>query len=311
MLPRLRDKGIIEPRTPLRKRNDPVMFDPQTTRYPYPEITDRHYLQIHKDRGFVFDAAYPYIDSSGWFRFKQNAVRVLLNVIVFHLATIRLGLKIEGRENLKKYKDVLDNGAVSVCNHVHMWDYIAVMKALRPHRTNLLAWAKNINGENGTLIRLVGGIPIPENNVAGQKAFLKTIAGLLNDHGWLHIYAEGSMWEYYRPIRPFKRGAAFIAVTNNKPVLPMGFSYREPGPVRKKVFRQTALFTLHIGEPLYPDMGLKPKEREKDLTIRANKAVCSLVGIDPDKNIYEPDFNDSRRIDYYTSTYGNGYRGSW
>ena len=57
-------------------------------------------------------------------------------------------------------------------------------------------------------------------------------------------------------------------------------------------------------------MSLRPKEREKDLTVRAHNAVCSLVGIDPVENIYEPEFNDSRRIDYYTDTYGVGYRGS-
>ncbi len=286
------------------------MFDPKTNRYPYPEITDRHYLVIRKDRGFVFDTSYPYIDRTKWFRFRQNLVRLLLNVIVFPLTSIRLGLKVEGRENIKKYRSDLENGAISVCNHVHMWDYLAVMKTIRPFRPNLLSWAKNINGENGTLIRFVGGIPIPEDSVAAQKVFLKEIGNLLNGHGWLHIYAEGSMWEYYMPIRPFKRGAALIAVTNNKPILPMGFSYREPGPIRRKLFRQTALFTLHIGEPLYPDMSLRPKEREKDLTVRAHNAVCSLVGIDPAENIYEPEFNDSRRIDYYTDTYGVGYRGS-
>ena len=286
------------------------MFDPRTNRYPYPEETDRHYLEIHKDRGIVFDSSYPYIDISGMFRFRQNLSRILLNVIVFPLARIRLGLKIEGRDNLKKYKDVIDKGVVSVCNHVHMWDYIAIMCAIRPTRPNLLAWAPNINGENGTLIRLVGGIPIPEDNIAGQKAQLKAISGLMDDGGWLHIYAEGSMWEYYAPIRPFKRGAAYIAVMNNRPVIPMAFSYREPGAFRKKIFRQEAVFTLRIGEPLYPDTDLDVKERQKDLTIRSHRAVCSLAGIDPDENLYEPVFSDSKRVDYYTTQYGVGYRGS-
>lgn len=286
------------------------MFDPRTNRYPYPEITDRHYLEIHKDRGLVFDASYPYIDRSKWFVFRQNVVRFLLNVVVFPATVIRLGLKVEGRENIKKHKAVLDNGVISVCNHVHMWDYLAVMKAIRPHRPNLLVWDKNVNGENGTLIRLVGGIPIPENSVAAQKAHLKAIIGLLNEHGWLHIYAEGSMWEYYQPVRPFKRGAAMIAVSNDKPILPLGFSYREPGWIRRHIFRQIAVFTLHVGEPIFPDKNLKPKEREQDLTIRSHRAVCSLVGIDPDKSMYESEFNDSKRIDYYTDTYGVGYKGS-
>ena len=287
------------------------VFDPKTDRFPYPEETDKHYLEIHMDRGYVFDTKYPYIDRSRGFLFMQGVVRFLLNAFVFWIAAIRMGLRIEGRENIRKHRDVLKNGVVSVANHVHMWDYIAVMTAIRPFRSNLLAWAPNINGENGTLIRMVGGIPIPEMNTAATKTYLKVIRGLLkDDHGWLHIYAEGSMWEYYRPIRPFKRGASHIACDCGKPILPLGFSYREPGWIRKHIFRQIATFTLSVGEPIFPDNNLLPKEREKDLTVRAHDAVCRLSGIDPAENLYPPLFDGSKRIDYYTSTYGVGYRGS-
>ena len=287
------------------------MFDPKTDKFPYPEITDRHYLEVHMNRGYVFDTKYPYIDRSKGFRFKQGVVRFLLKIFVFWVATVRMGLKIEGRENIKKHRAVLENGVISVANHVHMWDYICVMKAVRPFWPNLLAWAPNINGENGTLIRMVGGIPIPEGNTAATKTYLKVIRNLLqNDHGWLHIYAEGSMWEYYRPIRPFKRGAAHIACDSDKPILPLGFSYREPGWIRKHIFRQIATFTLHVGEPVFPNKDLGPKEREKDLLIRSHEAVCALAGIDPKLNLYPPVFDDSKRIDYYTKTYGVGYKGS-
>ena len=288
-----------------------MTFDPKTDRFPYPENTDRHYLEVHKDRGIVFDTDYPYIDRSSAFRFKQELIRILLNILVFPLCRIRLGLKIEGRENLKIHRDVLNNGTLSVANHVHMWDYLSIMRAIRPYRSNLLSWAPNINGENGTLIRMVGGIPIPDSNIAATKTYLKAVRNLLqNDHGWLHIYPEGSMWEYYAPVRPFKRGAAHIAVDMNKPILPLGFSYRKPGWIRKHIFRQIACFTLRIGEPLFPNPALNPKERERDLTIRCHDAVCRLAGIEPEDNLYPPLFNDSKRIDYYTDTYGIGYKGS-
>ena len=288
-----------------------MMFDPKTDRFPYPPETDKHYLKVHMDRGIVFDTEYPYIDRSKGFLFRQGVVRFLLNAFVFWIAAIRMGLKIDGRENIRKYKDVLKNGVVSVANHVHMWDYIAVMTAIRPFRSNLLAWAPNVNGENGTLIRMVGGIPIPEGNTAATKTYLKVMRDLLqNRHGWLHIYAEGSMWEYYRPVRPFKRGAAHIACDSDKPILPLGFSYREPGWIRKHIFRQIATFTLHVGEPLFPNKELNAKEREKDLLIRSHEAVCRLVGIDPEENLYPAVFDNSKRIDYYTTTYGVGYKGS-
>ena len=288
-----------------------MRFDPKTNKFPYPMETDKHYLEVHMDRGIVFDTEYPYIDRSKAFRFKQSMVRLLLNVLVFPLCRIRLGLRIEGRENLKKHRAVLENGVVSIANHVHMWDYIAVMRAIRPFRSNLLSWAPNINGENGTLIRMVGGIPIPDSNIAATKTYLKAIRDLLqNEHGWLHVYPEGSMWEYYAPIRPFKRGAAHIACDTDKPILPLGFSYREPGWIRKKIFHQIATFTVRIGEPIFPDSTLNPKEREKDLIKRSHDAVCRLAGIDPKDNLYPPIFDNSRRIDYYTDTYGVGYKGS-
>ena len=287
------------------------MFDPKTNKYPYPMETDHHYLVVHKNRGIVFDSKYPYIDRSKWFVFKQNVVRFMLNILVFPLCTIRMGLKIEGRNNLKKHKETLRNGTLSVCNHVHMWDYIAVMKAIRPYRSNMLSWAPNVNGENGTLIRMVGGIPIPDTNLAGTMAYLKAVKDLLvNDHGWLHVYSEGSMWEYYAPVRPFKRGAANIAVNCDKPMLPLGFSYRKPGWIRKKLFHQIARLTLHIGEPIFPDHALNEKERERDLIRRSHEAVCRLCGIEPDENLYPAIFDHSKRVDYYTSEYGVGYHNS-
>ena len=65
------------------------MFDPKTDRFPYPTETDKHYLKVHKDRGYVFDTKYPYIDKSRSFRFRQGVVRFLLNAFVFRIAAIR------------------------------------------------------------------------------------------------------------------------------------------------------------------------------------------------------------------------------
>ncbi len=285
------------------------MFDPKTNRYPYPEDTDRHYLKVHKNRGIVFDTNYPYIDRSPMFRFKQGVIRFLLNVLVFPVTTIRLGLKVEGRENLRKHRETLKAGVVSCSNHVHLWDYLCIMKAVRPFRTNVLSWAPNINGENGFLIRMVGGIPIPDTDLAATKTYFRTVTDHVRSGGWLQIYAEGSMWEFYAPIRPFKPGVARIACESERPVLPIGFSYREPGWIRKHIFRQIACFTLRIGEPIRPDPDLPKKEQRTDLTVRCHEAVCRLAGIDPKKNLYPPVYANSKRIDYYTSEYGIGYKG--
>ena len=274
------------------------MFDPLTKKYPYPEDTSTHYLDVKKDNGLVFDKNYPYIDKRKSFRFKQWLVRVLLRILVFWLSRIRLGLKIKGRKNIKKYKDVIKDGIISVSNHVHMWDYISILDGIRSNKPYYLAWPKNVRGENGKLVRLTGGIPIPEN-VSGTKEFLKTVNNHLQNGGWIHIYSEGSMWEFYKPIRPFKKGAAYFACKNNKPILPLAYSYRKSNWIRRKIFRQIACFTLNIGEPIYKDDNLDKSLQEEDLTRRSHEAVCRLASIDPKDNIYDAIYNDSKRIDYY------------
>ena len=287
-----------------------MYFDPQTNRFPYPEDTDKHYLEVKKNFGLVFDENYQYVNLDKRFMRKRWWMRLFITAIVFPVVRIRLGLKIKGKKNLKKHKDVISKGVISCSNHVHLWDYLMLMIAIRPIKPYVLVWAPNINGEMGKMMRLVGGIPIPENNIKGTLRCLNDVGEMLNNGGWLQIYPEGSMWEYYRPIRPFKRGAAHFACKFDKPIIPFAYTYRKPGFIRGKIFRQFATFTLHVGEPIFPNKNLSGAEQEIDLTIRMHKAISEMAGIDEASALYPPVFNNSKRVDYYTSRYGVNYKGS-
>ena len=273
-------------------------FDPKTKKYPYPEDTSSHYIKIKEKHKIVLDKNYPYIDKSKSFVFKQKLVRFVIRILVIYLNKIKLGLKIKGRKNIRKYKEVLNKGVISCCNHVNFWDYLAILDGIRPFKPRYLAWARNLEGENATLVRLTGGIPIP-TSFDGTKEFIKVVDNFIQKGGWLHIYPEGSMWEYYKPIRPFKRGASHFAIRNNKPILPLAFSYRKPGLIRKKLFHQPGRYTLHIGVPLYKDESLPIDKQEEDLIIRCHQEICRLAGIDPKENQYESIYNNSKRVDYY------------
>lgn len=272
-------------------------FIPQSN-IPYPEQTDGHYLKIKKDDGTVFDKDYPYVDKTKKFRFKQWWVRVLLYLIVFPMSYIRMGLKIRGKKNIRKNKKLLKQGVISISNHVNMWDYIAVMNAIKPFRSYVLVWNKNVSGESGPLVRLVGGIPIPENDFHATEAYLDAVKDLFDNGGWLHIYPEGSMWEYYRLIRPFKKGIAHLARMSHKPILPMAFSYRKASWIRKTLFKQPGVFNLCIGEPIFLDESLPIQDQEIDLLNRCHQAVNALAGLGEEENPYEAIFNNSKRIDY-------------
>ena len=271
------------------------MYNPHSTKIKYPENTDAHYLVVKKNDGTVFDENYPYINRSKGFKFKQFWVRVLLTIIVFPMTIPYMGLRIKNRKILKQYKDQLKDGAITVSNHVHMWDYIAVMKAIRYRKPHVLVWAPNVRGESGPLVRLVGGIPIPDVDLGGKVAFNKAVDDSLERGEFLQIYAEGSMWECYPYIRPFKLGAASLACRHNKPILPIGFSFRKPSWIRKNIFKQEVAVTLTVGEPIFPDENLGEQERRIDLTTRVHNAVCLLAGIEPKDNPYPPIFNHSKR----------------
>ena len=275
------------------------MFVPNTNnRFPYPEDTCGHYAEVKMDRGIVFDKDYPYVDYSSKFAFKRFWVRLLLRILVFPWARVKMGIKIKGKKNLRRNKKLLKGGAVTISNHIHFWDYICVMKAVHNLKwPYLVSWDKNINGDSGPLVRLVGGIPIPLHDNEATIAFSNSIKKVLDEGGFLQIYPEGSMWEYYSPIRPFKTGAASIAIKNNKPILPMAFSYRKPSWFRGKVLKQPAAITLTIGEPIFVDPELNKAAQIEDLTKRAHQAVCSLAGFDGD-NIYEPIYKNSRKIKF-------------
>ena len=151
------------------------MFDPKTTKYPYTEFTDGHYIHVKKKTDIQFDKDYPFIDNSKWYKFKRFWLRIFLRLIVLPVSNTRLGIKVKGRKNLKKHKEVLKKGVISVCNHVHYWDYLGILHGIRYHKPKFLAWAENINGGLGGIMRLVGGIPIPEKDIRAQINFSKSI----------------------------------------------------------------------------------------------------------------------------------------
>ncbi len=279
-------------------------YDPQPTEYPFPEKTDQHYLPLKYQKDIAFDENYPYVDRSFGRRFLDKLMRAATVLVAFPLMRIRTLLRVEGRENLRRHRKVIKNGIVSVANHVFIWDFIAVMYAVRPYRPWIPAWDKNMRGENRFLIRNCRGIPLPTEGHRATAAFARAIDGLLSeDKQWVHICAEGSMWEYYMPIRPFKKGSFTFAVRNDVPVLPLAFSYRQPKGLQKLFWRRP-LLTLRIGEPVFADKSLGKVAAIDKLARQVHAEVCRLAGINPEENIYEPVFANTDRIDYYTDTYG-------
>ena len=265
--------------------------------YKYPERSDEHMITVKHLRDTNFDENYKYLPSGFWHKIKRGALWVVLNLIVFPVCTIRHGLKIHGKENFRKHKKEFKNGAITIANHVLMWDYICVLKAIRPHLQYHPGWKTNFEGPNGPLIRWVGGIPIPTDNMRAMAKFQQAIADVLKQGKWLHFFPEGSMWFYYPDIRPLKKAIFKYAVRFNKPIIPITLSFRERKGLTR-IFTKKPCVDLHIGEPLYADTTLPQQEAIDKLHAEAYHVMQVMNGINPG----DPTYNTDQNIDNYKKT---------
>ena len=265
--------------------------------YSYPDRSDEHMISVKHLRDTHFGVNYNYYDKSFFYRFKRFILIIALYLVGYHAAAIRYGLKIYGRKNLKKHKELLKDGAITIANHVLMWDYLCIMKAIRPKLEFLIAWKTNFEGPNGPLIRWVGGIPVPTDDVRSMVKFKNAIDTVLDEGKWLHVFPEGSMWFYYPDIRPLKPAVFKFAVEHNKPVVPFVFTYRKRTGLWK-LFGKNPLVNLHVGEPILPDLTLDKKEAIDKLHKEAYHIMQVMAGINPN----DPTYNTNQNIDEYKKT---------
>lgn len=265
--------------------------------YNYPERSDEHMLKVKHLVDTNFDEKFAYLDKSFWYKVKRVFLWIALNLFVFPVCTLCHGLKIHGKKNLRKNRKYFKDGAITICNHVFMWDYICVLKAIRPHLQYHPGWKTNFEGPNRKLIRLVGGIPVPTDNPRAMVRFSQAIDEVLEKKKWLHFFPEGSMWYYYPDIRPLKKAIFKYSVKHNKPVIPITLSFR-PRKGLWKLFGSKPCVDLNIGEPLFPDMDLPRNEAIDKMHKEAYHVMQVLNGINPG----DPTYNTCQDIDKYQKT---------
>ena len=215
----------------------------------------------------VFDETYPYLDDS--FRFKFNnwvGYYLFLYPIVFTVNRIKNGVRIQGRENLRKWREELNkNGAITISNHCNRLDAPAVLNAVFANRhTRIPMYAPNFNTKDRWYMWAVGGIPIPESGLQAMKCFNAAFDEFNRRHWWFHIFPEAARWDGYKPLRPFQKGAFTMAYKYDKPLLPCVITFRKRKGIYKLFGSQDEpLLTVTIGEPVFPDK-TQPRKQEVD-----------------------------------------------
>lgn len=231
---------------------------------------------------FRFDETYPYIDHSFKYRFNRRLNAFVLSCIDALYHRVCLGLKIEGRENLRKYKKELSRGAVSVSNHVWREDASMICHAVQKYYTmHIPMYAKHFNNKFFYwMIRYMGGVPVPES-MAGMRGFNDAFDEFHSKGEWIHVFPEEVRWDYHKFIRPFRKGAFSMAYKYDVPIVPCVITYRE----RKGIFRLTGkknvpLFTVKVLEPIFPDKSKNRKEEVDELIRKSHAAMEAAAGIE-------------------------------
>ena len=232
----------------------------------------------------AIDDKYPYLNDSVGYKFNLYlGYYVFLHLLLRIKLRVQMGLRIRGREVLKKHKEGLKNGAITIANHVYRLDCPCVLIAVnRTHNTRIPMFAPNFRTKDGYFMGIAGGIPIPEAE-AGMSAMKKFNEAFDEFHRrgwWFHIFPEACRWDMYKPLRPFQKGAFTMSYKYDKPLLPCVITYRE----RKGIFRlfgpkELPLLTVTIGEPIYTDTTQARKTEVERLRNVAHAQMQQMAGI--------------------------------
>lgn len=244
----------------------------------YPQ--DPHEFLLHPKhlRDVVVDENYPFLDKSLKARLYSRVIYTIIFFVVFWLNPLRYGLKIVGKENLRKNRKLFRNGAITVGNHVYRWDFLSILQAVKFRRLWFPARTENLAGSDANIIRGAGGIPIPRGTAAMRK-FNEAFDELHSQKKWLHFFPEGSRWDFYAPIRPFHKGAFAMAQKYNIPIIPFAFSYRKPSGIYKWMKVKHPLITLHVGTPILPSTELSRKESIQQMLGETHAQIVRMAGI--------------------------------
>lgn len=232
----------------------------------------------------VYDENYPYLDDSLWYRFNNwFGYTFVLYPLVFLGNRIKNGLRVRGRENLRKWRKELNKqGAITICNHCNRLDAPAVLNAVFANRhTRIPMFAPNFNTKDRWYMWAVGGVPIPEAGLEAMKRFNAAFDEFNRRKWWFHIFPEAARWDAYKPLRPFQKGAFTMAYKYDKPLLPCVITFR-PRTGIFKLFGKAdePLLTVTIGEPVFPDKTLPRKQAVDQLRQVCHLKMQEMAGIE-------------------------------
>ena len=268
---------------------------PVTTDYPEEDPYVGLYQPVYDHDFPPVDATYPYLDESFRNRWRMFWAYIFVLRVLGFVLRIKYGLRwrIEGEKKwhrcswpmrrwLKQFD--LSHGAITVSNHCYRHDCASVLNSIHAnYHTRIPMFAPNFRTKDQKFLLWVGGIPIPEadGGLSAMKAFNNAFDEYNKLGYWFHIFPEAKRWDWYKPVRPFQKGAFTMAYKYNKPILPFAITYR-PRTGIWKLFgpKHEPLTQVTMGAPIYPDTSQPRAVETERLLNETHATVCRLAGIE-------------------------------
>lgn len=181
------------------------------------------------------------------FLFFSTLLVILIKIIIYYIYGILIrGLRVKNQKHLKYLKK---NKHVLVSNHIHPLDAIWIGTAVFPRRMYVTMLQSNLGlPVIGKILRLAGGIPIPESK-EHMLQFLDELNYQLEKKTPILVMPEAALKPYHVGIRKFLSGAFRFAVDANADILPFVYVYKKPKGIQK-LYRKKPLLEMHILEPV-------------------------------------------------------------
>jgi len=185
------------------------------------------------------------------------------------LAVTFIRVRVEGLEKL-------DQGGnyVSVANHTSYMDIPAILARL-PHQFRFFAKTGLFRIPFlGWHLKRAGHLPVDRSNARNSLKSMSEGARMVAERGIsVLLFPEGGRTA--EGLRPFKEGAAYIAIKAGVPVAPMAIVGMRPLLPMGSIHLRAGGVVLRIGNPI-PTVGLKLRDREA-LTERLREEVVELL----------------------------------
>ena len=169
------------------------------------------------------------------------------------------GTIVKGKQYIKKIRS-----GVVVSNHVYPLDLMIILSAFYPKSLYVTVLQSNLGlGLLSKLIRISGGVPIPEKGTDFVRFYEETPEIIKNGHSIL-FYPEAALIPYCDHIRPLHRGAFHFAYQSTKWVIPTVITFHKPKGFYRLVRKNKPCIHYTVLKPYYiKDLGNPKSSVEK------------------------------------------------